>query len=130
MSSYFETNRGHESSDTLYVGLFEDRDVLRARIDDRVDRMINEGFVDEVARIREMGYGPDLNSMKTIGYREMNRYLDGEMSLPEAIEGIKTGTKQYAKRQMTWFRKNEKTVWFMPGELLKIRERVEKWLNK
>ena len=79
--------------------------------------MFDRGFVDEVRSLRERGYGPGLNSMQSIGYAEINRFLDGALGLDETVERIKTVTRQYAKRQMTWFRKNERVVWVRAGEM-------------
>ena len=73
--------------------------------------MIEEGFVDEVRRLLEMGYDRDLNSMKGIGYRELAAYLSGEISLDEAVKLIKRRTREYARRQIIWFRGDERLVW-------------------
>ncbi len=130
ISSYHELNSGHESDRTLYLGLHDDRDIIRERIDTRVDGMIKKGFIDEVISLRNMGYGPDLNSMKSIGYFEINEYIDGKKTIAEAVDRIKIETRKYAKRQMTWFRKNSKINWFKPSEYDKIFNFVEKWLNR
>ena len=129
IQSFYKTNKGYESDKTLYIGLYDERDKLRANIDSRVDLMIKKGFTEEVQHIRSLGYGPELNSMKSIGYKEINMYLDGKIEFPEALESIKTGTKKYAKRQLTWFRKNKNIHWFTPVETDKIAVLVEKWLN-
>ncbi len=128
ISFYFETNRGCGSSETLYIGLYEERDVLRSKIDMRVDNMIRSGFVEEVRTIRNMGYGSHLKSMRSIGYNEINSYLDGEITLADSIEKIKLETKRYAKRQMTWFRKNKKINWFKPSRIDQIRDIINKWM--
>lgn len=129
LSSYFDERRRYGTEDSLFIGLHEDRSVLRSRIDARVDRMIDRGLVDEVRGLRERGFGPELQSMKSIGYAEINAFIDGDMDLRQAVEKIKTATKQYAKRQMTWFRKNRRARWFRPNELEAIREYVRQWLN-
>lgn len=83
--------------------------------------MIKEGFIDEIIMLRKMGYGPELYSMNSIGYYELNQYLDKKITLDEAVEKIKTETRRYAKRQMTWYKKNDKIHWFSPEEKGKIK---------
>jgi tRNA dimethylallyltransferase len=113
----------------LYVGLYEERNVITKRIEERVDRMISAGLVDEVISLRSRGYGHELKSMKSIGYAEINRHIDGEMALDEAVEKIKIVTKRFAKRQMTWFRKNGMFHWIKSTELDKIRVLLQRWLD-
>lgn len=129
LSGYFGSKEGHESDNTLYIGLRTEKQDLYKKIDTRVDTMISEGLVDEVVRLRGMGYGPGLNSMKSIGYAECNEYLDGDLSLEKAVEKIKIQTKRYAKRQMTWFRKNPRIYWYNVFDLEKIMNLVYSWRN-
>jgi tRNA dimethylallyltransferase len=129
LSSYYTGKHRYGPDDTLYLGLYEEREVLRRRIDDRVDAMFARGFVDEVRSLRERGYGPGLNSMQSIGYAEINLFLDGACGLDETVERIKTATRQYAKRQMTWFRKNKRIAWLRPGEMENMRLLVQRWLD-
>jgi len=84
---------------------------LYERIEKRVDIMMSDGLVDEVKNLIEKGYTAELTSMQGIGYKEIIGYLSGEYSLDEAVEKIKTGTRHYAKRQMTWFRRDERIHW-------------------
>ena len=91
--------------------------------------MIAVGLVEEVRTLRRLGFGPGLRSMKSIGYAEINQYLEGNMSLDEAAEKIKIATKKYAKRQMTWFRKNDRFHWVKPAETAKIKELLLRWLD-
>lgn len=93
-------------------GLDWERKILYENIDKRVDDMIESGFVDEVKNILNLGYDKNLNSLNTVGYKEIIRYLDGIISLERAIELIKRNTRHYAKRQMTWFRKDKRIHWF------------------
>ncbi len=130
LSQYHLLKNGRESGDTFYVGLFVERTMLRSNIDARVDQMISDGFFEEVLGIREMGYSPELKSMKSIGYNEINDFYDGKCLRDEAVEKIKTVTKQYAKRQMTWFRKNKKINWYNSAEALKIYDELNKWQEK
>ena len=87
----------------LYI-LNQDREKLYKRINDRVDIMIKNGLVDEVKKLKELGLNENSQSMQAIGYKEILKYLNNEISLDEAIEKIKQGTRNYAKRQITWFK--------------------------
>ncbi len=92
--------------DYLKIGIHLDRELLKERIDARVDTMIESGLVEEVKRLRDMGYSSELKPMQSIGYKEINQFLDGMISLDEAAGLIKRDTKRFAKRQMTWLRKD------------------------
>lgn len=94
-----------------FVGLSVAPDVLRARIDVRVDRMVEQGLVEEVERLLRAGFREGITSPQAIGYKEIVDALDGRISLDEAIQRIKTATRRYAKRQRTWFRKDERIRW-------------------
>lgn len=96
----------------LYVGLdATDREFLYNRINHRADNMIQMGMIEEVKSLINK-YGKTVSLLKTLGYREICEYLDNIISLEETIEKIKKNTRNYAKRQLTWFRANEKTNWF------------------
>ncbi len=129
LSSYYSENRGFQSEKTLFIGLNDDRDLIRKRIAARVGRMIESGLVDEVQNLRGRGYGPELKSMKSIGYAEINSFLDGLMPFNEAVDKIKINTAQYAKRQMTWFRKRDNIAWYRPEESKKIINHVQEWID-
>ena len=105
------------------------REVLYDRINRRVDIMISDGLVDEVRSIMNMGYSRDLNSMQGIGYKEMIAYLEGEISLADAIDMIKQNSRRYAKRQLTWFRRDGRINMLSPddavNEALEILKKVE-----
>lgn len=96
----------------IQFGLDWERNILYQNIDKRVDQMIEHGFVNEVKNILGDGYDKNLNSLNTVGYKEIIQHLDGEITLERAIELIKRNTRHYAKRQMTWFRKDERIHWF------------------
>lgn len=96
----------------LQFGLNWPRQILYKNIEARVDQMIENGLVDEVKSILEMNYSKKLNSLNTVGYKEIISYLDNEISLDRAFELIKRNTRRYAKRQLTWFRKDERIKWF------------------
>ena len=112
--------------EVLKIGLSEGREVLRSKIDERVDRMVQEGLIDEAKKLREMGFGRSLKSIQSIGYRQINQYLDGEITLDKAIELIRRDTKRLAKRQMTWLRKDKDIHWYhIPEDLDRVINVVE-----
>ena len=94
-----------------YFVLNDIRKNLYARIDKRVDLMVEKGLVDEVKRLKDMGYTPDMVSMQGLGYKEILWYLDNRCTLNEAVETIKQETRHFAKRQLTWFRREKEVVW-------------------
>jgi tRNA dimethylallyltransferase len=94
----------HEPLAGLIVVLDKDREELDRRIDARVTRMAAEGLVDEVNGLLEKGYGPKAPGMTGTGYREVAAYLGGDMTLDEALDRMRSQTRQYARRQLTWFR--------------------------
>jgi len=96
---------------TLKIGLDPEREVLYQRIDRRVEQMFDEGLLEEVRGLLDRGFGPDLKSMQTIGYRESIRHLNAELTKDEAIALIQRDTRRYAKRQMTWFRRDKSIIW-------------------
>ncbi len=96
--------------DVLQIGLSWPREVLNTRIDQRVEQQIKDGLVEETQKLSKE-YSWELPSMSGIGYRQMGYFLRGEMSLPEAVEILKRDTKRYAKRQMTWFKRDQRIVW-------------------
>lgn len=95
----------------LPFGLNWNRKVLYANIEKRVDQMIEAGLVDEVKSILSQGYSKELNALNTVGYKEIISFLENEISLERAVELIKRNTRHYAKRQMTWFRKDKRIQW-------------------
>lgn len=108
-------------------GLNWKREVLYKNIEARVDEMINSGLLDEVKSILKAEYSSELNSLNTVGYKEIIAYLKGEYDLERAIELIKRNTRRFAKRQMTWFRKDKNIEWFdisNKSELSQIAESI------
>ena len=93
------------------------REELYDRINRRVDMMVADGLIEEA---RAMYPKRHLNALQTVGYREVFEYFDGKCSLEEAIELVKRNSRRYAKRQMTWFRRDERVGWFSPKEVDKI----------
>ena len=104
--------------DVEWIGLNYPRDVLYERINMRVDEMINSGLVDETKKLLQK-HGRIPNLLYTIGYQEVIQYLDGEFTLEEAVDKLKQNTRRYAKRQLTWFRKNPEIKWNVYPEKLK-----------
>ncbi|WP_236914239.1 tRNA (adenosine(37)-N6)-dimethylallyltransferase MiaA [Clostridium sp. Cult2] len=104
------------------IGLTVDRATLYSRINTRVDMMIMEGLVEEVKKLLAMGYHKELVSMQAIGYKEIISYLGGNISLDEAIEILKRNTRRFAKRQLTWFKRDNRIYWINVGQYKSIDE--------
>jgi tRNA dimethylallyltransferase len=110
---------GSRNFEPIYFGVKFDREVIYNRINQRTEQMWAKGLADEVKYILSLGYSPDLNSLNTVGYKEVIQYLNGIISGKDAIELIKKNTRNYAKRQMTWFRKMKDIVW-IEGDSISI----------
>ena len=106
----------------IQYGLNWDRKVLYKNIENRVDEMIKSGLVKEVEKIIANGYDKKLNSLNTVGYKEIISYLDNEITLDRAVELIKRNTRRFAKRQMTWFRKDERIRWFDVNDITDLNK--------
>lgn len=107
-----------------YFVLTDDRSRLYDRINRRVDKMVEQGLVDEVRWLKDHGYDRNLVSMQGLGYKEMFPYLDGICSLEDAVEIIKRDTRHFAKRQLTWFRREPDVVWLEQQEFGYDREKI------
>lgn len=107
-----------------YFVLNDERAHLYERINLRVDQMINEGLVSEVQSLKEKGYTRDMVSMQGLGYKEMLDYLDNKCSLEEAVEIIKRDTRHFAKRQITWFKRESDVTWIDKKEYEYNEERI------
>ena len=94
-----------------YIGLAMNRQKLYDRINKRVDVMFDNGLIDEVKKLKEMGYNKSMNSMQGIGYKELFDYLNGIYSLDEVKDIIKQSSRRYAKRQITWFKRDKRIYW-------------------
>lgn len=115
ISSHNEVQREKKSPyDYRFFVLNPSRDILYERINKRVDIMVENGLVDEVKKLREMGLSMANISMQGIGYKEIIEYLDGEVSLETAIENIKQNTRHMAKRQVTWFKREKDVIYVDP----------------
>lgn len=103
----------------IKIGLTRDREELYDRINRRVDQMIDEGLVEEARRVYPY---KTLNSLNTVGYKEIFKYLDGEWTLPFAVDKIKQNSRIYSRKQMTWFKRDEEIRWFHPEQEAEILE--------
>ncbi len=113
------STKGESLYDVEWLGLNYPREILYQRINDRVDLMIKNGLVEETKGLLDK-FGHIYNIVNTIGYREITKYLDGECTLQEAADKLKQNTRNYAKRQLTWFRRNPDIKWnFYPEKLKK-----------
>jgi len=113
ISFYREQHRfGEKPYLTLKVGLEMNREMLYHRIEERVDEMLEKGFLQEVERLMEMGYGPELKPMQSLGYKQMVQFLLKEIGWSEAVGQIKRDTRHYAKRQLTWFKADPEVHWW------------------
>lgn len=112
MNDFSKDLRYNEKYKPIIIVLNRDREVLYQRINKRVDIMLENGLLDEVKKLLEMGYTKDMISMQGIGYKEMIKYLDGEYTYDEAVEIIKRDSRRYAKRQLTWFKRYQDAKWF------------------
>lgn len=110
----------------LKIGLRRDREELYERINLRVDQMIDEGLVEEARSVYPYRH---LNSLNTVGYKEIFNYLDGTWTLPFAIEKIKQNSRIYSRKQMTWFKRDENIAWFHPNETEKISAYIKEHIE-
>lgn len=138
ISEHNEQERAKSSPyDFCYFVLNDDRNKLYERIDLRVDQMLKDGLVEEVEALKEKGYTRDMVSMQGLGYKEILDYLNGQCTLEEAVYILKRDTRHFAKRQLTWFRREQDVLWidkkdyhYNENEILQamlgyIRERTE-----
>lgn len=120
-TSFRQNNLQPRNFNIIKIGLELPRQKIYDRINQRVDVMMNSGLIEEVKSLYEF---KDLNSLQTVGYRELFDYLDERISLDLAVEEIKKNTRRYAKRQLTWYRKDENIKWFSPFEKEEILQYI------
>ena len=117
--------------DVLFLGLDMDRETLYERINRRVDIMLEDGLIDEVKSIMEMNLGKASTAMQAIGYKEIIEWLEGRVSYEEAVETLKMESRRYAKRQLTWFRRNSEINWLDYKNAAALgKELTEKFLGE
>ncbi len=121
ITTYQSKQKKHRSFDIIKIGLELPREMLYERINERVDKMMDAGLADEADNL--LPY-KDLNALQTVGYRELFDHFENKISLTRAVELIKQNTRNYAKRQMTWFRKDKEVAWCAP-----VKEEVLKIIN-
>ena len=122
-SSFRKREEKRRPFNIIKIGLQRDREELYDRINRRVDAMIEQGLVDEVKKFSHLKHH---NSLNTVGYKEIFKYLDGEWTLDFAIEKIKQNTRIYSRKQVTWYRKDEEIAWFHPDNVEDIIRHIEK----
>ncbi|MFA4866662.1 MAG: tRNA (adenosine(37)-N6)-dimethylallyltransferase MiaA [Pedobacter sp.] len=113
LSAHLTNNKKVRSFNILKIGLNMDRASLYNRINMRVDKMMEAGLLNEVKGLLPFRKN---NALNTVGYSELFTHLDGDISLKEAVDQIKQNTRRFAKRQLTWFRRDDSTAWFEPGQ--------------
>lgn len=131
LSEWHRANRSEAPANAQPMALFAldcDRAALYRTIERRVDDMMNAGFVEEVEGLRKAGYSPMLKSMQSLGYKQINAHLDGELSFPDAVESIKRETRHFARRQLIWFRADDRVNWIATDGLSpeRVAERIAK----
>jgi len=128
-SSYNRFREPNPLYDLIMIGLTMDRHLLYERINKRVDLMIEEGLIQEVQKLLDMGYHEDLVSLQGLGYKEIIKYLKGEYTLEEAIDILKRDSRRFAKRQLTWFRRDERIIWIDINDYKDSNHLVEHIIN-
>ena len=123
-SSFLGQKKNERNFNTITIGLTADRDIIYNRINQRVDIMLKEGLLEEIKALQPH---QKLNALNTVGYKELFNYLNGKWTLDFSISEIKKNTRRFAKRQLTWFRKQEDILWFRYNESI---DSITKELNK
>ena len=125
ISEHNEEQRERQSPyNFAYFVLNDEREHLYRRIEQRIDQMLEAGLVEEVRKLKEMGCHQEMVSMKGLGYKEILDYLDGTYTLPEAVEILKRDTRHFAKRQITWFKREEDVIWFNKQDYAYDEEKI------
>ncbi|OKY75253.1 MAG: tRNA (adenosine(37)-N6)-dimethylallyltransferase MiaA [Desulfobulbaceae bacterium DB1] len=124
-----ERKQRQENFDAIKIGLHMDRDALYARINSRVGMMVGQGLLREVEKLLAMGFGPTLNSMQSIGYKHMLHFIDGRWSWEEALAYLARDTRRYAKRQLTWFGRDNTIKWFHPDDVEEVSSYLKERLS-
>ncbi len=109
----------------VIIGIEVERATLYERVNSRVDAMFEAGWVGEVEKLMDMGFGPELPAMSSLGYREICEFLRGKTNLDDVLESIKSKTRRYARQQGTWFRSNDERIRWFPGERAGLVQAVE-----
>ncbi len=116
--------------DAVYIGLmYDNRELLYDRINRRVDQMIESGLETEVRKLLSFGISSDATAMQAIGYKELVSYFEGKCTMDAAVENIKRASRRYAKRQMTWFRRNESINWIAVDKTKNFSDVLQSSIN-
>lgn len=124
-SSFLTASRKERPFQIIRIALDMEREVLYDRINQRVERMMEDGLLEEVKRVQHLR---GVTALKTVGYRELFDYLDGKVSLEDAVDLIKRHTRKFARKQLTWFRKGNRYQWFSPDQSRDIIRWIEEHL--
>jgi tRNA dimethylallyltransferase len=131
ISTYHDLHRFSEKKyHALKIGLSCERETLYARINQRVDIMLEQGLLGEVEQLLRKGYSADLKSMQSLGYRHMTAYLSGKITWDEAVNTMKRDTRRYAKRQLTWFKADPEIKWYTQNRIEEIRKEIRSFLSQ
>ena len=117
ISSFHKKEKKKRDFEIIKIGIKTEREDLYKKINNRVDKMINDGLIEEASTLFKHR---DLNALNTVGYKEIFNYLDKNNDVEDTIEEIKKNTRRFAKRQLTWFRKDSTINWFLKSEKNKI----------
>jgi len=130
--SIVDKQRSHQFGDNPYdsikIGLTLERRELYQRIDERTEKMIESGLIDEVEGLLSMGYDDTLKPMQALGYKHVARMIRGSCSLADAVRMIKRDTRRFAKRQITWFGRDREIAWFAPSDHGAVRQKIAPFL--
>ena len=119
---------GSSRYSVVKIGLSRSRPELYARVDARIAAMLEDGLVEEVRRLREQGFSTELPTLSAIGYREICAYLDGKMSLDEAVVRMKRLTRDYIRRQANWFKQNDPSIHWLPADEQSVAQAIQ-WIE-
>ena len=128
-SKFCEKHIKNPRYDALWIGINLERKKLYERINRRTEMMFEKGFIDETKKLLEMGYSEDIIKKRGIGYDDVIDYIQGKITLETAIKNVQKKTRHYAKRQLTWFRKEKNIKWFQPDQIDKIKELINNWIT-
>ena len=122
-SSFMTSSKKERSFNVVKIALRRERKELYERINNRVLKMMDEGFLEEAKKVYPFRH---LNSLNTVGYKELFDFFDGKTDLPEAIRRIQSNTRRYMRKQETWFKKDKDIVWFSPTDIKEIIKYIDK----
>jgi len=130
ISRFWEEQETENILPVIFIGLMRKREELYERIEKRIDKMLETGLLDETRRILDMGFDKNLNLLNTIGYKEVIAFLEGTMTYEEMSRLIKQKTRNYAKRQITWFKKDIRIDWYYKNQNNSLEDITKVIINK